>query len=183
MEALEEATYQVARQHGWMSPEYEAAMARLVDTERAAAIGRGDEYAVEIDLGVDWSAGAPLPTLVYRSGDMILMLLSHFDDEDERLVVLEWVDCRGTSFGGPNDEGIERHRLWRSGLRGCLRSAEVHNSRWIATEENRVHPDTLADLRHYILLLKDETIEVLARDVRLHRHPGPWPVAAQAFLD
>ena len=91
--------------------------------------------------------------------------------------VLRWrrARCLGALLGGPNDEARSGHRLWQKGLSECLWAAEVRNSSWIARleRENRVHhrhnADLFAGYRHFILMLKDSTFEVLAKSYQLHR--------------
>jgi hypothetical protein len=186
--ALEAAVEQASRDHGWSSPQREVASARLLEAALADARRRGDEYATELDLGVEWEPNGDDARLIQTNGQALLILDPHFADDDQRLVIFEWVWCSGAVLSGPNDEARSGHRLWRYGLVHCDWAAEVHNSRWIAQleQQNRVHdrhdPSNFEVLRHFVLLLKEDTFEVIAEEFRLHRHPGPWPEAAASLL-
>ena len=63
--------------------------------------------------------------------------------EPARVGVVEWLRCRAAILGGPNDEALHGHRLWRRGLDvvGAYAASEVVGSGWIAAmeEADRVH--------------------------------------------
>jgi hypothetical protein len=186
---LQQAAQAAAHEHGWGSKEYQDADHRLLLAERDRAAANGDPYVIGLDLETTWDPNASDPWLVRREYSAVLTLSPDMiRDRDRRLVVFEWTDCLGATLGPPNDDARSGHPLWRSGLRGCLWSGEVLNSSWIADleQQNQVHPahspTTFAGLRHLILQLKDSTFEVLCRDHRLHRHPGPPLEAASAIL-
>lgn len=71
------------------------------------------------------------------------------------------------TFGPPNDEALQGHRLYSKGLRHYA-SYEVENSAWIAEMEvrNRVHPyhrkERFEGLHHYIFTFHDSTLELVA---------------------
>lgn len=75
----------------------------------------------------------------------------------------------------PNDEAIAGHRLYDAGLRQIRWIGEVIGSSLIAEIEhgNRSHPrhDPLryAQLRHWIVPLKECTVEVVAETLSWHR--------------
>ena len=147
----------------------------MASKEEMSAPPEGTETASAIDLGVLWQPNAPDPLLIQTDHEAFLILEPYQDDQDRRLVVFEWVRCRGALLGGPNDEARSGHRSWQKGLSDCLWAAEVTNSAWLARleRENRVHHRHSAALfagyRHFILMLKDSTFEVLAKSYQLHR--------------
>jgi hypothetical protein len=79
----------------------------------------------------------------------------------------------------PNDEAISGHRLYDASLSRVLWAGEVENSALIAECErrNRVHPmhdaKRFAEYRHWIVRLKEDTVEVVARSVEVARRPEP----------
>jgi hypothetical protein len=75
----------------------------------------------------------------------------------------------------PNDEAISGHRLYRVGLREARWVGEVHESELIAELEqrSRVHERhdaaRFGDYRHWIVRLKECTVEVVARELVVER--------------
>jgi hypothetical protein len=75
----------------------------------------------------------------------------------------------------PNDEAISNHRLYDVGLRNVQWLGEVRESDLIADLErrNRAHPhhsaERYTELRHWVALLKECTVEVVARSLRVER--------------
>lgn len=143
------------------------------------------EHVESVDLGVTWEPNAPDAVLLSADlGLSTLALRAHHDDPDDRCVVVKWTGCRYASMAPPNDEAINGHRLWLKGLRGVLWSGIVHDSELIAGLElqNRVHPmhsaSTFEGLTHYVLPLKECVVEVVARDLAVHRVEGTTAEAA-----
>jgi hypothetical protein len=134
-----------------------------------------DERAVPFDLGTRWEPNAPDATLWQSDFNALLILLPHFDDGDQRLVVIRWEGCAGVMLSGPNDEARSGHRLYDHGLKECLWAAEVLDSEWIRDmiSVNSVHPrhspDRFEALHHWIALLKENTFEVVAASFRVER--------------
>lgn len=102
---------------------------------------------------------------------------------DLGVAVLECVGCLATRFGYPNDEGRPEHDLWNDGL-GMLNSsvAEVSDSDWalhlskqILVSRNRIwgdrstaaFPEPPRPRRHFIVLLKEQTFECVAREMKV----------------
>jgi hypothetical protein len=87
-------------------------------------------------------------------------------------------------MGPPGDEARSGHRLFRRGLAELMWSGVVEDSEWIIELEHRdrVHPDhaRFSILTHFIVPLKDETVEVMAEAVEMLRHPG---LSARRRLD
>ncbi len=143
------------------------------------------ERIESVDLGVTWEPNAPDAILL--SGDFgptVLALQGHSGDTDERCVVLAWTHCRFACMTPPNDEAIDGHRLWDKGLRDAMWVGVVHDSELIARleRENRVHPrhsSTLFEgLTHYVILLKECVVEVVAGAVEVRRVAGTTLEAA-----
>jgi hypothetical protein len=131
---------------------------------------------VEIDLGITWDPNATEPLLVQTGEDALLVVHPDMNrDRDRRLVTFHWFGCYGASLSGPNDEARAGHPLWSTGLSDCLWAGEVVESDWIAhlERQNSVHdrhdPSRFADLRHLILLLKENTFEVVCRRWEISR--------------
>src|SRR5688500_17740369 len=93
-----------------------------------------EERAVPVDLGVVWTDGGPMPTLLEEGGRAFLAFrLAPVDPSGDDVGVIEWLHCWATSYGYPNDEAITGHRLWGQGLSelSYYGAAEVFNSAWI----------------------------------------------------
>lgn len=142
-----------------------------------------------LDLGVEWEPNAPNAVLLFTDvGPSVLALEAHPNDPDERCVVVKWTGCRYASMTPPNDEAISGHRLWKKGLQDRLWSGVVHDSELISglERQNRVHPmhnaSLFEDLTHYVLLLKECVVEVVARDLVVTRVDGTTAEAAVRAL-
>lgn len=102
---------------------------------------------------------------------------------DLGVAVLECVDCSATRLGYPNDEGLPEHDRWNDGL-GSLDYpiAEVSDSDWVLhlskqviVSRNRIWRDRSEvafakpsrPLRHFIVLLKEQTFECVAREMKV----------------
>jgi hypothetical protein len=142
------------------------------------------ERVVPLELGVEWEPNAPdALLLVSDSGLGLLVLRAHFADVDQRFVTLLWGGCVAAMMQPPNDEALSGHSLYEQGLSEVLWAGEVLDSSWLADLErrNRVHPrhdpGWFADLRHFILPVKEKTVEVVANGwkvVRSERMLDPW---------
>ncbi len=121
-------------------------------------------------------------------GRVVLAVNAHHADPDQDCVVFVWSCSQAAIMGSPNDEAIEGHRLYSRGLSDLLWAGKVEQSEWIADLErrNRVHdrhaPARFARLTHFILPLKEDTVEVIAEQVTVLRRPGPTTSAAAALL-
>jgi hypothetical protein len=163
--------------------ELSAAWDRIRVAERDLARLRGDEYAVPVDLGVQWDTDAPLPYVLAASGRVLVLFylrvpsgrwdgtsVEVVDPTSERPAALGLIEFSGVhsiKFGGPNDEAIKGHPLYGRGLSN-YRAFRVENSRWIDQEEqiNSVHHAHRGGwherLGHYVLCFHDEMLECLA---------------------
>ena len=81
-------------------------------------------------------------------------------------------------MGAPNDEALSGHRLYERGLAQLTWAGVVEDSERIASlgQSNRVHPrhdaERFSRPHHYILRLKEDTVEVVAETVQVQPHPG-----------
>jgi len=126
--------------------------------------------------------GAPLPSLLaddYRLTLFYLIAekLEHWDGksvrsigrptEGEQVAIVRFNFPLAHSFGPPNDEAISGHPYYGLGLLPYA-AFEVHGSEWLdeLKNRNRVHPyhrdELFQDLRHFILVFHDSTLEVVA---------------------
>lgn len=133
-----------------------------------------------LDVGARWEPNAPDAVLVSNdAGDACLALEPHVDDEDRRVVVLRWSGCASASMGAPNDEARHTHALYDAGLRDVLWAGEVADSSALRRVASAVHR---APRHHYIVLLKEGVVEVLADEWQLLRFDGPTSAAASAGI-
>ena len=146
---------------------------QLLDAERKVALAAGDEAAVP------WPV-PPIPSSLsaIKLSDGLRTLLLYAvkgesaPDAKPITAVLDFSVCLSVKHGWPNDEAIEGHRLHGKGL-SVYGGFVVENSKWIEELElgNRVHtnhkPEHFHGYKHFILCLKDETIEVVARSASL----------------
>lgn len=137
------------------------------------------EQVVPYDTGVQWDPNAPDAVLVQSDGgNAALALNAHPDDEDRRTVVLAWTGCVAALMSPPNDEVIHRHRLYLCGLREILWAGVVQESRWAASfEPMQARPPE----KHFVVLTKEATVEVLALRVSVLRAAGSTAEAAASF--
>ena len=118
--------------------------------------------------GLSWEPdGVVDPELDVAGATARLHLGPHPDDPDRRGVLLTFEDVRHVSFGFPNDEGRFHHRLWRFGLSEVHWIGKVEGSQLI---EEVTHASALPSaLTHWVVLLKEETVEVVARGLEVTR--------------
>ena len=121
-----------------------------------------------------WLVDGP-PLGVLGGGETRLRLRPHPDDHDQRPLELVWSGCLVARMAPPNDEAISGHRLYDVGLRNVHWLGEVYESDLIADLErrNRLHPhhrgEPYTELRHWVAALKERTVEVVARSLRVER--------------
>lgn len=147
------------------------------------------ESVQELDLGVIWEPNAPEAILLADDfGRTVLALKPRWDDPDQRCVVVVWSGTRSVQRGGPNDEAISGHRLWRKGLDQVLWAGQVSHSHAIRDLEhqNRVHsrhdPSRFERLAHHVLRLKGGVAEVIAESVAIQRCEGSTLAAASSTM-
>jgi CubicO group peptidase (beta-lactamase class C family) len=139
------------------------------------------EHTISIDLGIEWSAGAPMPTvLADEQATYLVFYLSDTDPGPERSAVITWRDCLAVTSGFPGDETQRGHRLWRGREQHppYYGAVEVAESAWIAdlAAAERTHPlarqAPFAQHRHFVLLFHDSTFECIATGYTVERRRG-----------
>jgi len=170
---------------------------RRSSSERRRRVIRGQtgcmtanvERVASYDLGVKWEPNISNPLLVQQGARALLAVDPHFDDEDQRLVVIQIVRCQGVWLGLPNDEARSGHRLWSKGLSECRWVGEVLNSTSIGklAAVNSVHPRHRAErftvLRHWVLLFKEATAECIGSNSTVVRRAREGFLAGIADLE
>jgi hypothetical protein len=167
--------------------------------ERRRAREAGQEYADELDLGIQIDPGTPMPHL-FANGHSVFVLFylrapiparitaagsGYPAGEEAPLGLVEFTGVHTVLFGGPNDEALNGHHLYGKGLQPYA-IHEVRDSSWISEAEhvNSVHPyhqgGWHAWLRHFVITFHDETLECLARDIRAQTRTSSFPEAAKA---
>ncbi len=147
------------------------------------------EHVESLDLGVTWNPNSPNAVLASSdSGMTVLALNAHPSDMDRRCVVLAWSSTWSATMSDPNDEGLPRHRLYDRGLANVLWAGLVKDSEVIAEIEERARVDAEHDparfpsLVHYVVPLKECTVEVVAAALSTNRVGGPTTHATLAQL-
>jgi hypothetical protein len=140
------------------------------------------EYVERIDLGIVWSAGAPMPIMLAGEGRTFLLVYLRYDDPvtgEERVGTIEFHGCHIKTFGHPGEDTLHGHRLFGKGLR-YFDAFVVRNSAWLQERKqiDSVHPTSHQPaawdaLNHYVLTFKDTTFECLARWVSTRTYVAP----------
>jgi hypothetical protein len=124
--------------------------------------------APRIEVIEDWPPPDTVTPAVVWAGPSVLMVV-YGPGEGEAAVVTfsNWVDVK---VGGPNDEALSGHPLYKYGLRHYS-IHRVENSPWLdeLERQNSVHPlhssERFRESKvHYIFALKEETVECLVRE-------------------
>lgn len=163
----------------------------LEPSSNARYLSRVGEHVVPLDLGVIWEPNAPEATLLADdSGNAVLAQRAHFDDPDQRCVVLRFDGVLHAQLGSPNDEARHTHRLYEHGLRELSWAGVVHDSSKVdglrsSWSRTTIGPDGTS-LRllplHFVILSKECVVEVLAEDVDVERVEGNPAEAAVVSL-
>lgn len=163
--------------------ECRAAFDEKLDAERALGRALSEEVAISIEWTPRWSGGAPLPHVVANGHRTYLLYLVADADPNwdgtsarvvdpaalrrETLALVTFERCYAHTFGGPNDEVFDGHRLTGRGLAG-YGAYIVENSRWLESEKriNSVHsqfdPSSWDGYNHYLLAFHDQMFECIA---------------------
>jgi hypothetical protein len=144
------------------------------------------------DIECEPSPSAPAETLLQNGWKTYLLFFAVSKEVDESghlkdlgVAILDCENCAMSKFGYPNDEGLTEHPLYASGIaraESCI--LEVVGSSW----EREVTEQRLAsarriwggrnmdwdwarkrELRHFIVLLKENTFECLATSLSVER--------------
>jgi len=100
--------------------------------------------------------------------------------DDLGVAIVEFTECTCLRLGYPNDEGLPEHPLYEQGLSDlAFTVGEVHDSTWIRDVGAQMHASAeriwatrgirpaARALRHFVVPLKEMTVECLASDVTL----------------
>jgi hypothetical protein len=140
------------------------------------------EIVKKIDWIPKWDGGAPMPQ-VFSNGQKVYLIYTVADwdkdsiqkintigtvAENSELLALVEFDGHTFKFGIANDEIFPGLPLYKSGLDEWAHIIE--NSKWIEELKSihKVHPGynplKWTQLNHYVLLFKDQIMEVIAQD-------------------
>lgn len=123
-----------------------------------------------IDLGVTWAPNSALPLFFASDEDKAeLWLHPEWDDADQSWIVLHWVGFSAAQLMPYNDEVRHLHPLAERGLMDILWAGEVTNSDWLEEVSAAVYLANRPSLRHFVVLLKDNMVEVVATGVTVER--------------
>lgn len=142
------------------------------------------EIVKRIEWKPKWDGGAPMPQ-VFSDGQKIYLIytvadwdeksidkyesLKH-DGEDEEFLALVEFEGQTFRFGIANDEAFQGLPYYKQGIDWVQ---IIENSKWVEEikQIHRIHPDynesRWTDLNHYLLLFKDEILEVIAKDYKI----------------
>ncbi|MGV3765219.1 MAG: hypothetical protein ACO1NW_03785 [Chitinophagaceae bacterium] len=140
------------------------------------------EVVTKINWSPKWDGGAPMPQ-VFSNGQKVYLIYTIADWDKEHiqkidtigngiknseLLALVGFDGYTFKFGIANDEVFHGLPLYRDGLDEWAHIIE--HSKWIEELKSihQVHPSydpaRWSQLNHYVLLFKDELLEVIAKD-------------------
>lgn len=107
------------------------------------------------------------PAFVWASPSALVVAYGRGNEGAAVITFPLWVDVK---VGGPNDEALSGHPLYKYGLKPYS-IHRVENSPWLEELErqNSLHPLHLSDQyrrakNHYIFALKEQTVECLVRE-------------------
>ena len=142
------------------------------------------ETVKKIEWRPKWDGGAPMPQ-VFSNGQKTYLIYSiaHWDEaaidkfdklepDGDQGQFLALVEFNGHTFrfGIANDEVFSGLSVFKQGLEWAQ---TIENSNWIQEikQIHKVHPyykeSRWTDFKHYLLLFKDEILEVIATDYKI----------------
>ena len=126
------------------------------------------EHVTDVWAGVRRESNGVLePEFRVTGRSARLRLGPHPADADQRSVILIFNGVRHARIGFPNDEDRPHHRFWRRGLSGIHWIGKVEGSQLVqAANPASALPSSLT---HWVILLKEETVEVIARGLEATR--------------
>jgi hypothetical protein len=91
------------------------------------------EQVVPSLAGIRWDPNSPAAVLIVTdAGLAALALRPHPADTGDDCVVLVWSGTQDAAIGGPNDEALPGHRLYKRGLAELTWAGVVEHSERIA---------------------------------------------------
>jgi hypothetical protein len=157
-------------------------------------------HVVAFDIGCEPSPSVPAE-LVIQDGWKTYLLFFAVSKEvgasgrlrDLGVAVLDCEACVMATFGYPNDEGLEEHPLYHSGMADITSSVmEVTDSAWAKEVDGQrvassqriwggrgIERDWTkgCKARHFIIALKEKTFECLASSIAVERFCPTFPEA------
>lgn len=149
-----------------------------------------EEKVVRLGVGCHPEAAISGAVLLQSECATFLLFNAMSDDknsegryEDVGTAVMEFDGCSRTLFGGPNDEALPEHPLWKKGLSEIgYGIGEVLHSSWASDVMERArksaeriwgdgfekaYKNHVWATRHIIVTFHDSTFECLTKDFRL----------------
>jgi hypothetical protein len=147
------------------------AWADTLRVERDNAAAEGRPYAVPMECAIEWSTGAPLPTILQWEHEAHVFFFLR--DGHYLVGSIVFGECMASTFGPPGEEG---HALQGSGW-APYTPLRVVNSAWT----RRMFGDP-AGLCHFVLPFHDRTFECLAYSFEASRRAGTMEMEVQAVM-
>jgi hypothetical protein len=145
-----------------------------------------------VDVGCEPSPSGSGEVLIQDYLETYLLFAARSKEVGERgfltnlgVAVLLCKDCSASSFGYPNDEGLQEHPLYAHGIADCGSSfLEVVDSPWVAEMASRKLASARRiwgarqmdwewakdhSMRHFIVTLNEKTFECLASELRVEK--------------
>jgi len=154
----------------------------ILRLERELASAEDREYADPYDWSVPWTVSSDFEACygdINRSW-IAYNCLGSESPGNTQIAIIRLIRAYGLRAGGSNDEVIEGHPLFGSGIDNCGVFV-IRNSNWIDSEcrINRVHEQFSQrkwdDLRHFMWTFHDGIVEALAEDVSVVTQDGALP--------
>lgn len=134
------------------------------------------ERVVPLEMEYTWDPNAPDAAMFTNDmGQTSLALEPYPEDHDSACVVLTWSGTIFAAMASPDHDSISGHPLYKRGLKDVLWMGTVQNSTLIEVllQMNRVRGRRhITTLTHYILPLKEKTVEVVAESLNIERRSG-----------
>lgn len=157
---------------------YQNAYENMLETQRKLASFENVEYCEPFDFGYLWDRGAPMPYLlqnehvaylvyylkpIQASGLSKTIHVVNQTEDLEPIAIVQFKQVWLAQFGAPNDESLDRHRLYGKGL-DYYTPFIVRNSSMISTLNTLYQLKCIEQLSHYIFPFHDSTFECVALD-------------------
>ncbi len=149
------------------------------ETERKLAAAKGQDYAVELDIGCEPNSNASGEIFLQSEfGDSILIFdaIGSPNTGEKRYkdigrAIIRFERCYQSKFGYPNDEAFSGHPLYCKGFSG-YGVFEVVGKSWEQEliRQNRVSFPNTGDswgLRHFLFGFKEHVLECLAEKLKV----------------
>ena len=163
------------------------------------------EKVVDFDLGCEPSPSVPAETVLQDGWSTFLLFFAVSRGKNERgklddlgVAVVNCDGCVQSKFGYPNDEGQLEHRLYTQELSKRGESVfEVLNSKWALEVKSQMKEsavriwgqrnmldqvNTDAEIRHFVVFLKEATFECLSTRLVVDRFCGSFAEAQEYVL-